>query len=189
MAKSATKPAPRSAAASNRPAPVREIVYPSAPARPAGPHQSECLHLFGSPLEPGFGARNILNVVPPYAMRMGGLLIRRIQINKIAADSLMRVLARVWDESDRDPKTISAIHADQFSGSWVVREMRGIRAMSMHAYGLAIDFDAPNNGLGDKTPFFKPGNLLVRSFVDEGWTWGGPWSRADAMHFQYAVVG
>lgn len=188
MAKASTKPAPRPAAVKPA-APAREIVYPSAPAHPAGPHQSECLHLFGSPLEAGFGARNIVSVAPPFPMRMGGLAISRIQINKIAADSLKRVLARVWDESGHDPKTIAAVHADQFSGSWVVREMRGLRAMSMHAYGLAVDFDAAHNALGDATPFFKPGNLLVRSFVDEGWTWGGAWSRCDAMHFQYAIVG
>lgn len=152
------------------------------------PKQSECLKLFGNPSAAGFAKKNLVSIVPPYQLRMGDIPMKRILINKVAAPSLTRVLANVWAACGRDPKKIADIHADQFSGSWAVRNARGLRMISMHAYGLAVDFDAPHNQLGAHDHFFKRGNPLVDAFLAEGWVWGGPWSRPDAMHFQYAVV-
>jgi D-alanyl-D-alanine carboxypeptidase len=120
---------------------------------------------------------------------MGDIEIPGIKINVIAAQSLQRVLDTVWCGCDKDPAKIAHIHADQFSGDWVVRQMRGLRTVSMHAYGLAVDFDAPHNPLGH-AGFFTPANPLVQAFESEGWTWGGRWAhRPDPMHFQAARVG
>jgi hypothetical protein len=65
----------------------------------------------------------------------------------------------------------------------------------MHAYGCAIDFDAPRNGLGDKTPNFANIPEVLSAFKSEGAIWGGDWNgngdtqderRCDGMHWQFA---
>lgn len=153
------------------------------------PLQSQCSKLFGSPYAPGWGDTHIVHVKAPWQLLMGTLRVPYIKINKIAQESLQGVLEHVWEECGKDPEKIKAIHADRFSGDWVIRQARGLSMISMHAYGLAIDFDAPNNQLGSKKHFFTETNPLIRSFLDAGWTWGGKWSRPDAMHVQYAKVG
>jgi hypothetical protein len=154
------------------------------------PKQSECLKMFGNPAGPGWGKKNIVRVVPPFPLHMGEIPIPAIKINKIAALSLRKVLQNVWNECGQDLEKLAACHAGNFSGDWVVRQARGLSMISMHAYGLAVDFDAPHTPLGATKTFFTPSNPLVRAFEAEGWIWGGRWtSRRDAMHFQAAIVG
>jgi hypothetical protein len=154
--------------------------------------ESECLGLFGNPMTPSWGAEHLVHVTPPYAIQMGGVHVASIAINKIAADSLTRVLAKIAEGCHHNPAEIAAGHCDCFSGSYAARTKRGSSSISMHAYGLAIDWDAPHNPLGapaGKT-FFTPDSLLVRAFQEEGWEWGGNWhSRRDAMHVQAAYTG
>lgn len=156
------------------------------------PLQSECLKLFGNPSSKGWQAKNTVRVPVPWAMSMGNIPIRSIEINKIASDSLARVLQKIWDRCDHTQSKVHAAGCDCFSGSFAVRLIRGGKAPSMHSYALAIDIDAPHNPLGapaDKTNF-KSNSLVVQSFKEEGWVWGGDWrGRRDAMHFQYATVG
>lgn len=152
------------------------------------PKQSDCLKRFGNPASATWGGRNIVHVKCPWQLHMGEIAIPFIKINVIAAPSLKRVLDHVWDWAGKDPGKIASIHADQFSGDWVVRQARGLSMISMHAFGLAIDFDAPNNQLGAKKFFFTEKNPLISAFLDEGWVWGGKWSRPDAMHVQAAKV-
>ena len=154
------------------------------------PLQRECLSKFGNPASPGWGNKHIVHVVCPWELHMGPLHIPYIKVNSIAADSLTRVLNNVWDKCGKNEAKIEQIHADQFSGDWVVRQMRGLSNLSMHSFGLAIDFDAPHNQLGSSHGFFTPDNPLVKAFEAEGWTWGGRWQhRPDPMHFQAARVG
>lgn len=154
------------------------------------PLQSECYKKFGNPAQPGWGVEHVVHVPTPWPLHMGEIAIPFIKINKIASDSLRRVIAAVWADCHHDLAKVAQIHADQFSGDWVVRQMRGLRTTSMHSFALAIDFDAPHNGLGSNHPFFTPQNPLVKAFEAEGWVWGGRWThRPDAMHFQAARVG
>lgn len=157
---------------------------------PTWPLQSQCYGKFGNPASAGWASKNLAQVKCPWQLYMGDLKIPYIKINRIAAQSLQNVLNTVWEKCNKDPKKISQIHADMFSGDWVVRQMRGLNTISMHAYGLAVDFDAPHNPLGSSQHFFTPNNPLVQAFEAEGWTWGGRWQhRPDAMHFQAARVG
>ena len=142
--------------------------------------------------EPGFASRNLVRVAPPYAMHMGGVHVPSIVVNKIAAGSLARVLLRITQLCGHSPSAITDNHCDCFSGSFVPRNIRGDTRISMHAVGLAVDFDAPRNPLGahEEATFFKPNSPIVKAFKEEGWIWGGDWrSRRDAMHFQAAIVG
>jgi hypothetical protein len=157
------------------------------------PLQSECLRLFGNPTTSKFN-KNLTTIRPPYKMHMGDIPITRITVNKICAESLLRILNQLNDHYNGDVAALTAAGVNKFSGAWAVRNMRGGSQMSMHAYGLAIDFDAERNPLGIK-PGRRKGSFtddspIVKMFKAEGWVWGGDWqSRPDGMHFQAAIVG
>ena len=72
-----------------------------------------------------------------------------------------------------------------WDGCFNIRKKRGATSMSLHSWGLAIDFNAAWNGFG-KTPTMSP--ELVKCFTDAGLDWGGTWSRPDGMHFQIAKL-
>jgi hypothetical protein len=54
---------------------------------------------------------------------------------------------------------------------------------SQHAYGAAIDIDAPTNAMGDTTPAMDP--RVVEVFERWGFKWGGAFVITDGMHFEY----
>jgi hypothetical protein len=57
--------------------------------------------------------------------------------------------------------------------------------MSLHSWGIAIDVNAFENGL-NMTPKLSAG--FVKCFTDNGFDWGGTWTRKDGMHFQLKTV-
>jgi hypothetical protein len=71
-----------------------------------------------------------------------------------------------------------------FDGGFMLRMVRGTTdALSTHSYGLAIDLNAAENGLG-KEP--KLSAEFVQCFKDAGFSWGGSFSRKDGMHLSFA---
>jgi hypothetical protein len=157
------------------------------------PKQSECLKLFGNPTTAAF-SKNLTTIKPPFLMTMGEIEIKRITINKICAEAMLRILNKAWDKCGHDIEKIKKERIDQFSGAFNVRPMRGLSTLSTHAYGLAVDFDAVNNPLGKAIEKNKKGfqenSLLVNLMDEEGAIWGGRWrTRPDGMHFQFAIVG
>lgn len=56
---------------------------------------------------------------------------------------------------------------------------------SQHAYGAAIDIDAPTNGYGDTTPAMD--SRVVDVFEDWGFIWGGNFLVPDGMHFEFGA--
>lgn len=56
---------------------------------------------------------------------------------------------------------------------------------SFHAYGAAVDINAPENPLG-ATPTMHPS--VVEIFEGLGFTWGGDFLVPDGMHFEYGVA-
>lgn len=68
-----------------------------------------------------------------------------------------------------------------WDGCFNVRRKRGLKSLSLHSWGIAIDINAAWNGL-DKEPTMS--SELVKCFTDAGFDWGGTWKRKDGMHFQ-----
>lgn len=56
---------------------------------------------------------------------------------------------------------------------------------SVHAWGCAIDINAPWNRLGEKG---EMSNELGKCFEDAGFLWGKHFSRSDFMHFQLEYI-
>ena len=72
-----------------------------------------------------------------------------------------------------------------WDGCFNIRKKRGLQSMSLHSWGIAIDVNAFENGLG-KEPKLSPG--FVKCFTDAGFEWGGNWKRKDGMHFELGKI-
>jgi hypothetical protein len=158
------------------------------------PSQAEVLSnrsVYGDPrgrdrtrMSPQWEAANIVNIVPPFRMTYAGTPIKRIRVHKHCAASLGRVLQNLKDAAGGKQATLDHWGVSLFGGVVMYRLMRGGNSLSIHSYGAAIDLDPARNGLGDQTPRFANFPEVLKAFRDEGWTWGGDWSRKDGMHWQ-----
>tara|TARA_R110000868_G_scaffold280613_1_gene540991 strand:+ start:1452 stop:1868 length:417 start_codon:yes stop_codon:yes gene_type:complete len=72
-----------------------------------------------------------------------------------------------------------------WDGCFNIRKKRGLTSMSLHSWGIAVDINAFENGLG-KTPKLSSG--FVKCFTDAAFDWGGTWTRKDGMHFQLSKI-
>lgn len=131
---------------------------------------------------------NLTTIVPPYAMFYDGKKVGKITVHKKVADSLLRVLTKIGSEFSAAQRKQYGL--DQFGGVFNFRRKRGGTGLSTHSWAIAIDLAVALNGFGVKYGS-KPNMMpmrVVEIFQEEGWTWGGLWSNADAMHFQAADV-
>jgi hypothetical protein len=87
------------------------------------------------------------------------------------------------------------------SGSFNWREIAGTRRLSMHSFGIAVDFQLPPrlyrywlwDQKGTQEGSVYPEGILsddrlrciVEIFESEGFIWGGKWHHYDTMHFEY----
>jgi D-alanyl-D-alanine carboxypeptidase len=154
------------------------------------PLQRDCDGFYGNPRLHGFIQTHLIEVPVPWKMVYETAAVTHILINKRCADSLKRVLAYIWAACDEDQAKIEAEHLNRFSGSYNYRPMRGGSALSMHAYGAAIDWDDEHNQFLSRKHFFQADSLMVRAFEAEGWECGIRWtdSSVDSEHTQAARV-
>lgn len=169
------------------------------------PLQSEADAFYGNPrgrnglsVNRNWYRQNIVLVKPPFAMRMIKP-VAAIPIHKKCAEATLAWLEAVWGNASCDQRVIDQWGMSVFSGSYCYRTMRGLQHLSMHAYGCAIDFNAPFNALHDRTPRFASLRAeVVEPFIKLGGVWGGDWNgngqtaderRADGMHFQWTRLG
>jgi hypothetical protein len=116
--------------------------------------------------------------------------ITRVQLPGMAATSCHRamvpqLIAAVNELIERD--LYGHLDPSQFAGCFVARHIDWSpnRPLSMHAWGLAIDFNSRDNALG-ATPQMDP--RVVEVFKRWGFDWGGDWRRPDGMHFELARI-
>lgn len=131
---------------------------------------------------------NIVSIVPPYQMTYAGKAIKSIRVHKKVAESLLRVLNAIWLASGKNQARVDFWGASVYGGAYNYRLTRGGNSLSSHSWGCAIDLDPARNGFGDSTPNFAKVPEVLKAFADEGWTWGGKWSKPDGMHWQAASV-
>jgi len=103
-----------------------------------------------------------------------GLIPKRIYCNKDIVAPLTQAFKNL----------IATGHVKEiktWDGCFNIRKKRGLTSMSLHSWGIAVDINAFENGLG-KTPKLSSG--FVKCFTDAAFDWGGTWTRKDGMHFQ-----
>jgi hypothetical protein len=168
------------------------------------PTQSEAEYFYGNPrgrnaatMNASWYKANITMITPPFKMRMIKS-VKRFPMHVKCSEATCEWLDTVWKNAGRDQRVIDLWGMSVFSGSYCYRTMRGLQHLSMHAYGCAMDFDAPRNSLRNKAPHFATlRQEVVEPFLKLGGVWGGDWNgngsstderRADGMHFQFAKM-
>ena len=77
-----------------------------------------------------------------------------------------------------------------YDGCFNIRKSRGLSSMSLHSWGIALDFNAFSNPLGLSREQcilrgLKPFSIeFGNCFKSAGFDWGNDWNRKDLMHFQ-----
>lgn len=107
-----------------------------------------------------------------------GVIPKRIYCNKDMVGPLTQAFRKLIDTGHvKELKT--------WDGCFNIRKKRGLNSMSLHSWGIAIDVNAFENGLGVQ-PKLSPG--FVQCFTSSGFDWGGVWTRKDGMHFQLSNI-
>lgn len=127
----------------------------------------------------------------PYEMKLSWDLrqrVRRTTCHEKVSESLVRVLQRVRDIYGDDE--IARLRLNHFGGCYNDRKIRNGGLWSMHAWGIALDFDPGHNRLNwgrDKAAFAHPDyDEWWRCWEEEGWISLGRKRNFDWMHIQAA---
>lgn len=108
-----------------------------------------------------------------------GVIPKRIYCNKDMVKPLTKAFKALI-------KTGKVDELKTWDGCFNIRKIRGGNLPSLHSWGLAIDVNAFENGLGQQS---KLSPEFVKCFTDAGFDWGGNFkSRLDPMHFQLAKI-
>lgn len=149
------------------------------------PRQKDVPAFYG---EPGSN-QTVLKL--PYPMVLAWDLkagVTKMSINKKLATGAGRALQKTLDHYGIDQ--IRALGLDRFGGCLNVRKMRGGNAMSMHSWGIAIDFDPEHNQLRWGRDRALLARAAYKPFLDfweeEGWISLGRARNFDWMHVQAA---
>ncbi|MGN6781822.1 MAG: M15 family metallopeptidase, partial [Marmoricola sp.] len=101
-------------------------------------------------------------------------ILGRVTCNRTLMPQLKAALAEVVQEG-----LASTIHST--AGCYYPRFIAGSSSLSNHAFGLAIDINAPENARGTAGQMNRQ---VVAIFQRWGFTWGGVWHYTDPMHFE-----
>ncbi|MDR0589037.1 MAG: M15 family metallopeptidase [Spirochaetaceae bacterium] len=127
---------------------------------------------------------------------------RSVQIHRDIAAPLGRVDSCIQGLAKNDPKIERWIKNLHSITGWNWRNIAGSQHRSFHAYGAAVDLlmksqagmetywqwtaakgiDWRSVPVGRRQ---NPPAVVIRAFEEEGFIWGGRWTRYDTMHFEY----
>lgn len=149
------------------------------------PRQKDVENFYGKP------GSNQTIIDLPFKMRLAWdtrKVIKSFSIHEKVHDSALRCFERIADAYDEDMRREIGINL--FGGCLNVRKMRGGSNWSMHAWGIAIDFDPSRNQLRwgkDKARLALPDcEKFWRIWEDEGAVSLGRARNMDFMHLQFA---
>ncbi|WP_363346133.1 M15 family metallopeptidase [Methylocystis echinoides] len=156
-------------------------------------HIEELIEFYGDPIlhssvNPSWERDNIVDLVPPYAMRYSwGPPVTKLRFHRRCRDAFgdaLLAIKRLYGTQ----KDIEAHRLHLTGGSLMVRLMRGsTKSWSIHSYGAALDIDPERNPFRSK---WRPGFIpleAARAFQDCGLIWRGANGDCDPMHFQAAA--
>ena len=131
-------------------------------------------------LSPKWEETKIRRVTLPRPLIFSGTTteVTRVTCHDLLTETL-RAALRAIDEAGKWP----ALHT--YGGGFNFRPKRGSSEISLHAWGIAWDFDPEHNKLGTAGTMDA---TIADIFATNGFFWGGKFKgRKDPMHFQYAT--
>jgi hypothetical protein len=168
----------------------------------------EIEQLFGSPtnsdgtLNEAWEGENIRKVAPPdgwvlyYQGDAGLVLVSGIRLHRLLEDSFHAVLGDIWAfakaklgdgaSNDEIRRWLHRRRLDQHGGGFNFRKITGGTRLSLHSYGIAIDWDPAHN------PRRRPLRKTLPQWWYEiwnrrGWSDGRTFPTPDPMHVQFAT--
>lgn len=116
---------------------------------PTWPTQAEVRSgksIFGSP-----GCEsNLVALVPPYPLYFEGEAVRTIRVHKLIATHVQAALREVLEHYGQSE--IRRLGLDIYGGSYNYRSSTGSSSLSMHAWGIALDFSPAANSYATRSP-------------------------------------
>lgn len=139
--------------------------------------------IFGAP-----GGKRLVRIVPPYPLYYDGGKVSSLAVHELVADDVVAALQEVLDMYGY--ARIKELGLDQYGGCYNYRKTTGGRALSMHAWGIALDFCPEGNGMHDRAPEASLSREECRAWWDI-WERHGAVSMGrargyDWMHLQFA---
>ena len=141
------------------------------------------------------GDESVLVSVPVpenYPLKYDGKKVKSIRVHKLAADRLEAALKDIINHYGEDIEKV-APGACVYDGSYYFRKTRNSSSTSVHSWGLALDFDAGNNGLKTKAPQARLSQDIYKPFWDilehHGFLSLGRHQNSDWMHVQMTLWG
>lgn len=133
---------------------------------------------------------NLVNITPPYTLYYEGKPLKTIRVHKLVANAVCEALAEVLEYYGVE--RIHELGLDYYSGSYNYRKTATGSSLSMHAWGIALDFAADKNTYAMK----KQHASLSRPECDKWWeiweahgaTSLGRARNYDWMHLQFASL-
>jgi hypothetical protein len=154
---------------------------------------SEIVRVFGDPrkyvredgtLDPMWERMNIVRIPLPAPLPLDwdrSTKVRQITSHRLVASRIREALEVVYERGLWQD-------LDTYAGGFVWRPIRGSANVSTHAFGIAWDFGASRDPLGDPPGGPDPDMpiAIVKIMKAYGFIWGGDFKRPDQMHFQFA---
>ncbi|MDR2245410.1 MAG: M15 family metallopeptidase [Treponema sp.] len=127
---------------------------------------------------------------------------RSVQIHQDIVEPLSRAEARIRELAKDSLEIQVWIKSLQSITGWNWRNIAGSESRSFHSYGAAVDllmraqagmetywqWTAAKGIDWRSVPFARRQNppiAVIRTLEEQGFIWGGRWSRYDTMHFEY----
>jgi len=105
---------------------------------------------------------------------------RKARLHRVVAQNFQETYAKAVEVSGYEPKSIQT-----FATRHIGRDES--KPLSLHTYGIAVDFDPQENPMGGKGSILTNKHPFVQTFRKAGWIWGGNWRIRDDMHFEFNV--
>lgn len=133
---------------------------------------------------------NLVNIKPPYQLYYCGKPVKTIRVHKLIADRVQAALKEIL--AHYGIEKIKQLGLDQYSGSYNYRKSTNGSSMSMHAWGIALDFAAEKNTYKMKKPqasLSKPEcEMWWKIWEKHGAVSLGRECNYDWMHLQFAKL-
>lgn len=119
------------------------------PTTPMWPTQKEVrsgTSIFG----PAGQEENLVSLCPPYPLYYEGKTVRSIRVHRLIAPHVQQALQEILCHYGRE--NIHRLGLDLYGGSYNLRPTANGSALSMHAWGIALDFSPAANAYRTKRP-------------------------------------
>jgi hypothetical protein len=171
--------------------------------------RKEIEEMFGNPanddgtLNEAWEGENIRKIAPPDGWQLyyqdddkGLVPVSGIRMHKLLEDVFQAALDGIWDFAKQqigDSPSGDAIRdwlhkkrLDQHGGGFNFRKITGGSKLSLHSYGIAIDWDPDHNPR--KKPLTKTlPDWWYDVWANRGWSDGRNFPTPDPMHIQFAT--